>query len=141
MKKVLVFGIFDGIHPGHISFLRQAKKCGDFLVVAVGRASSCRKIKCKTPKYSLRKRLTALKTAHLNGELLVEKAVPGDIKQGTYKVILREKPDVICLGYDQMELAENLKAWLRQESFSLTIKFLKPYKPDQYHTRIMRDNP
>jgi len=25
MKKVLVFGTFDGLHPGHINFFEQAK--------------------------------------------------------------------------------------------------------------------
>lgn len=35
MKKVLVGGCFDFIHFGHISFLKQAKALGDYLVVAL----------------------------------------------------------------------------------------------------------
>jgi len=132
MKKVLVFGIFDGLHPGHISFLRQAKKHGDFLVVAIGRASACRQIKCKTPAHPLRQRLTALR-----GEPLVNKAVPGDIKQGSYKVVLREKPDIICLGYDQSELDADLKKWLSRHKLKIRIKNLKPYLPQKYHTSLL----
>jgi len=28
MKKILVFGTFDGLHSGHLNFLEQAKKYG-----------------------------------------------------------------------------------------------------------------
>lgn len=36
MKKVvLVGGCFDLLHFGHIEFLRQAKACGDYLLVAL----------------------------------------------------------------------------------------------------------
>lgn len=34
-KIVLVYGIFNIIHPGHLRMLRFAKECGDFLIVAV----------------------------------------------------------------------------------------------------------
>ena len=40
MKKVLVFGTFDGLHEGHKDFLRQAKQYGDHLTVVVGRDST-----------------------------------------------------------------------------------------------------
>lgn len=33
MKKVLVGGCFDVLHPGHVIFLEKAKKLGDRLVV------------------------------------------------------------------------------------------------------------
>lgn len=134
MKKVLIFGIFDGIHPGHVSFLRQAKKCGNFLVAAVGRASACKKIKCKIPKLSLKNRIKGLLDVSY-----VYKAVPGDIEQGSYKVILREKPDIICLGYDQRELAKDLNRWKKERNSRIKIVPLKPYKPNTYHTAILRN--
>ena len=33
MKKVIVFGSFDYIHPGHLNFFEQAKSYGDYLIV------------------------------------------------------------------------------------------------------------
>jgi len=36
-KKVMVFGTFDIFHPGHRSFLNQAKKYGNYLIVVVAR--------------------------------------------------------------------------------------------------------
>lgn len=132
MKKVLVFGIFDRLHPGHTNFLKQARKHGDFLVVAVGRASACRQIKCKTPRQTLKARISAL-----NKLPYVNRAVAGDVKQGTYKIVLREKPDVICLGYDQKVLAADLKKWLLRNKLKIKTKILMPYKPDKYHTSLL----
>lgn len=45
--KTIVFtnGCFDVLHPGHIHLLREARKLGDFLVVAVNSDSSVRALK------------------------------------------------------------------------------------------------
>ena len=45
MKVVMVFGAFDGFHPGHLDFFKQARAYGDILVVSVGTDRNVEKIK------------------------------------------------------------------------------------------------
>ena len=45
MKKVLVGGCFDLIHYGHIVFLKEARKQGDYLIVALESDDNVKKYK------------------------------------------------------------------------------------------------
>ena len=106
LKVVLVGGVFDLIHPGHIHTLKAAKAQGDVLVVVVARTSTALNIKKDRRIYhneALRKELVS----SLN---LVDLAVIG--KEGTlYDTVEYVKPNVIALGYDQAhsekDIAEN----------------------------------
>ena len=44
LKIVLIGGVFDIVHPGHIHTLKDAKTQGDVLVVVVARSSTALKI-------------------------------------------------------------------------------------------------
>ncbi|MHA1679090.1 MAG: adenylyltransferase/cytidyltransferase family protein, partial [Promethearchaeota archaeon] len=59
-KKVLCFGTFDILHPGHVSFLKQARKYGNYLVVVVARDENVKKIKGKYPLDNELKRIENL---------------------------------------------------------------------------------
>ena len=45
MKKIVVNGTFDVIHPGHLALLNYAKSLGDFLVVAIDTDERVRELK------------------------------------------------------------------------------------------------
>lgn len=45
MKKVMTFGTFDVFHPGHLYYLREAKKLGNYLVTVVARDETVLNIK------------------------------------------------------------------------------------------------
>jgi len=45
MKKIIVNGVFDILHVGHIALLNYAKSKGDFLVVAIDSDERVRNIK------------------------------------------------------------------------------------------------
>lgn len=108
LKVVLVGGVFDLIHPGHIHTLKAAKEVGDVLVVVIARTATALKIKKDRKIYhdeSLRKELVE----SLN---FVDLALIG--REGTlYDTVEFVKPDVIALGYDQAhsekDVAENCK--------------------------------
>ena len=41
MKKVAISGYFDPIHVGHIEYINNAKKLGDWLIVIVNNNKQC----------------------------------------------------------------------------------------------------
>jgi FAD synthetase len=108
LKVVLVGGVFDLIHPGHIHTLKAAKEQGDVLVVVVARTTTAQKIKKDRKIYhdeNLRRELVA----SLN---FVDLVLIG--REGTlYDTVEYVRPNVIALGYDQAhsekDVAENCK--------------------------------
>jgi FAD synthetase len=125
--KVMIFGTFDIIHPGHKNFFKQAREFGDYLIVVVARDKTVKKVKSKTPINNEKKRLESIIKSKL-----ADKAVLGDLKD-KYKKIKEFKPDVICLGYDQKNFTEGLK------NFDVKVIKLKPYKPEIYKTSLIKN--
>jgi FAD synthetase len=124
-KKVMVFGTFAILHPGHFYFFKQAKKYGDYLIVVIARDATVKKIKGFLPKLNEKERLQIVGALNL-----VDKAVLGD-KIDWYKVILKYKPDVICLGYDQ-KTPNDFRGRLKKMKILAKIYRLKSYKPEKY---------
>lgn len=131
-KKVVVFGIFDGMHEGHRSLFAQAKAYGEELVVIVGRDSASLRLKEKKPKYSKETRRDLV-----SKEELVDEAVLGDEEQSSYKILEELKPDVICLGYDQANLAEDLEIWMQKKGKNIPLHWLDAHHPEKYHSSIL----
>ena len=91
MKRVLVGGCFNRIHPGHIYFLKEAKKLGNHLSVILTHDENNKKeyaIDFKTRKRNLEK---------LN---IADKIVEGD-RIDFMKTVNSLRPDIVVLGYDQ----------------------------------------
>lgn len=124
-RKILVFGTFDLLHPGHRYFLNQAKKQGDYLVVVVARDKNVLKQKGYLPKQDEKTRLKNIKELdYVNEAYLGEK----DLRKRE-KIIKKVNPDIICLGYDQ-------KANFKSQCFK--VKRLEGHKPEKYKSSILR---
>ena len=103
MKKVMCFGTFDGVHKGHKYYLSKAKELGDFLVVVVALDETVRQTKNREPHYPADERAAQLQQLGFVDKVVIGN--PGD----KLKVVDDEKPDAICLGYDQTFFTYNLK--------------------------------
>ena len=133
MKKILVFGTFDGLHEGHRNFFTQAKACGDFLVVVVGRDSTVLKTKGRVPKFGENERLKAVKDCGL-----VDEARLGNENVSPYVVVKEVNPDIICLGYDQTHFTEKLAGALKEMGLGhIEIKRLEAFEPEKYKSSIL----
>lgn len=132
MKKVLVFGTFDGLHEGHKDFFRQAKEHGDYLMVVVGRDSTVLSVKKRLPKQNENERLGAVQESQY-----VDYARLGNEGVSKYDVIKELKPDIICLGYDQIYFTEKLEEQIKGMGLNIEVKKLKPYKPEQFKSSLL----
>jgi len=94
VRRVMVGGTFDIIHPGHIYYLSEASKLG-LVYAVVARDSTVRRVKGREP---VNDELTRLEV--VNSLKFVYKAVLGD-EENIFKSIEVVKPDVILLGPDQ----------------------------------------
>ena len=131
-KRVVVFGIFDGVHDGHRDFFRQAREYGDELIVSVGRDKISELLKKKIPKYSETERVDLAAK-----EELVDSAVLGDEKLSTYSVLSSVNPEVICFGYDQKRLGEDLQNWIQKNKKQIQIHYLKSYRNNTLHNSLL----
>jgi len=130
----MVFGAFDGLHPGHLHFFREAKKFGDFLVVSVGTDKNVEKIKGKKPLFIQDERLGLVREC-----ALVDKAIIG-AESDFYGHIKDYKPDVICLGYDQWAKEEEVRVELDKVGLrSTVIKRLTAYEPQRAKSTIIKE--
>ena len=95
LHVVLAGGVFDIIHPGHISTLNAAKALGDVLVVVVATDNTAVKMKKKKPLHSQEQRKELV-----NSLTMVDLCVIGQ-EDDMFKTVNHVKPQTIALGYDQ----------------------------------------
>ena len=133
LNKILIFGVFDGIHEGHLSFIKEAKALGDQLVAVVARDDIVEELKGRLPKHNEVERVKMLLEVHD-----VDLVFLGDPKTGTYNVLKEVKPNVVFLGYDQMALYENLMQSIKNGNLpEMEVIHGNPYKEDIFHSSII----
>src|SRR3989344_4689818 len=109
MKKIMVFGVFDGLHEGHRAFLKEAKAQGDYLIAVLARDHIVEHLKGHLPRLNLAGRFEHLKKADH-----VDAVVVGDVNLGEWNVLDLHRPAVIALGYDQEALKEDLEHYFKK---------------------------
>ncbi len=124
-------GTFDILHPGHLDYFRQAKQFGDYLIVVVARDSNALK-EGKKLQFGEKERLEKV-----TAQTMVDKAVLGN-EGDKLKIVEQEKPDVICLGYDQNVKEEKLKELLAKRGVFPRVIRAGAYHPDKYKSSIIK---
>jgi FAD synthetase len=132
MTRVMVFGVFDGLHDGHVYFLREAGKLGDYLIVVVARDEVVEELKRKSPKENLIERM-----ATINQKNLADEVITGDKELGNWEVVKKYRPDIIALGYDQSELKNELEKRISDFDWQPEIKIIPSHEPDKLHSSLL----
>ena len=93
MTRVVATGTFDILHPGHVLYLCRARQLGDELWVIVSRESTIKhKRKPLIPEQQRLYMVQSLKC--------VDHAILGS-ETDMFEPIVRIKPDIIVLGFNQ----------------------------------------
>jgi len=96
IKVVLVGGVFDLLHVGHIHTLKSAKLLGDVLIIVVATDSTVSGLKKNRKIYHDEKSRLEL----VSSIKFVDRAIIGR-KKSIYDTVEFVRPDIIALGYDQ----------------------------------------
>lgn len=134
MKKVMVFGSFDILHPGHLHVFKSALEYGNYLVVVVARNKNIVENKKKEPFHNEEERFGMLSSISL-----VNKVLLGDLYD-PYKVVKLESPDIIALGFDQQIFVDMLDDKIIEFGLETKIVRLPAYKPEKYASRLIKIN-
>jgi FAD synthetase len=133
-RRVIAFGAFDPLHPGHEWFLEQARLLGDYLLVVVARNTSILAQKNREPFLPEEERLAAVATLEA-----VDEALLGNEGANKYAILDELDFDVVALGYDQKPTDEVLRMELdKRGKTHVIIKRLGAFKPELYKSSFLR---
>mgnify|MGYP006230783023 FL=1 len=96
MKKIAISGYFDPIHVGHIEYINNAKKLGDWLVVIVNNNNQCALKKGKYFMYE-KDRVLIVKNIKAVDEVFLSI----DEDKTVCKSLKKVNPDVFANGGDR----------------------------------------
>jgi len=126
---VLVGGVYDILHLGHLAVLAEAKTHGDVLVVVVATDVTVETLKGRRPVFPEEDR-----RALVDSLKPVDAAILGyeDVGMGYEQVIEDVKPNVIALGYDQDSLAHTITEIVKKKNLKIEIVRLSKFDREKY---------
>jgi FAD synthetase len=128
--KVICFGTFDFFHPGHLFYLKEAKKFGNYLIVVVANDKTVEKLKGKKPYFEQKERLKIIKNLRIVDKAILAREAKNQDEM--FEILKKEKPKVIALGYDQRVDTKALNKWLEKNKINAKIVRIKPYKRKKF---------
>lgn len=102
-KIVLVGGVFDIIHIGHIRFLQEAKRCGDVLVVLLENDETVKRLKGNQRPFTIQKERAEILAELASTDIIIPLT---EIKNDDEydHIVISLKPDIIAVTKDDPNL-------------------------------------
>ncbi len=133
LHVVLSGGVFDIIHPGHISTLNAAKALGDVLVVVVATDNTSEKMKKRKPLHSQEQRQELV-----NSLSMVDLCLIGQ-EAGLFKTVNRVRPQIIALGYDQVHQEKFITDGCKRINLDAKVARLQSPTPEISSSKIEKE--
>jgi glycerol-3-phosphate cytidylyltransferase/FAD synthetase len=130
---VLAGGVFDIIHPGHISTLNAAKALGDVLVVVVATDNTAVKMKKRNPLHSQEQRQELVKSLKVVDLCLIGQ------ENDIFKTVNLVKPQIIALGYDQIHQEKFITEGCKKIKLDARVARLQSPIPESSSSKIEKE--
>jgi cytidyltransferase-like protein len=135
LQVVLVGGVFDIIHPGHIYFLREAKALGDVLLVSVARDKTVVKMRGRRALNNEKLRLDLVQSIRI-----VDLALLGS-ERDILETVERTRPDIIALGYDQAHDEHEIEAECAKRGIKVKVVRATNFLPGVKTSQVLATAP
>ena len=133
LHVVLAGGVFDIIHPGHISTLNAAKELGDVLVIVVATDNTAVKMKKKKPLHTQDQRKELVNSLTMVDLCLI--GHEGDI----FETVNQVRPQTIALGYDQVHQEKFITEGCKKINLEANVARLQSPIPDSSSSSIKKE--
>ena len=133
LHVVLSGGVFDIIHPGHISTLNAAKTLGDVLVVVVATDNTSEKMKKRKPLHSQEQRQELV-----NSLSMVDLCLVGQ-EADIFKTVNLVRPQIIALGYDQVHQEKFITDGCKRINLDAKVARLQSPTPEISSSKIEKE--
>ena len=133
LHVVLAGGVFDIIHPGHISTLNAAKALGDVLVVVVATDNTAVKMKKRNPLHSQEQRQELVKSLKVVDLCLIGQ------ENDIFKTVNLVKPQIIALGYDQVHQEKFITEGCKKIKLDARVARLQSKIPESSSSKIEKE--
>jgi len=133
LRVILAGGVFDIIHPGHISTLNAAKILGDVLVVVVATDNTAVKMKKRRPIHSQEQRQELV-----NSLSVVDLCLIGQ-ENDIFKTVNLVKPQIIALGYDQVHQEQFITEGCKKIKLDAKVARLQSPIPESSSSKIEKE--
>jgi rfaE bifunctional protein nucleotidyltransferase chain/domain len=118
-RIVLTGGCFDILHVGHVRFLSEAKKMGDYLVVLLENDKNVKKLKGKNRPVFIQEERAEMLSALENVDLIV--LLPTMENDSDYlDLVMKIKPGIIAVTENDPQI-EKKKAQAKQIGVELKV--------------------
>jgi len=116
---ILASGVFDLVHYGHIRFIEEAKKLGgenSRLVVIIARDKTVERLKGQRPIIPEDQRRAVVESLKP-----VDEAILGYEDLSFEETIVKVKPDIIAVGYDQLSIENDVRAFIKARGLTIEV--------------------
>lgn len=116
---ILASGVFDLVHYGHIRFIEEAKRLGgenSRLVVIIARDKTVKRLKGRLPIIPEDQRRAVVESLKP-----VDEALLGYENLSFEETIAKVKPDIIAVGYDQLSIENDVKAFIKARGLTIEV--------------------